>query len=117
MDSTVGREEEVLVEIGGLWGLLKEEFFSWVVEVGSLELGLGLLFFSGWFGGVGRLDVDVDVFDFWGGVLEQELELELDGSDAESESLSEALLWVMWIVICSCMPAERAAVLMAWSSV
>lgn len=52
--------------------------------------------------------------DICGGVLgsefELELELESEGRGAKSsESLAEALLWVMWIVICSCRRAERAA--------
>ena len=92
MDSTVGREGQ-WVEIGGLW-VLRNGVFSWVVEVGSLVLGSMSDSFKGQVRLGGReavlVLVDVDVVDFSGGVLG--FELELDGSDAESLSLSEALL-------------------------
>lgn len=123
MDSTVGREEK-RTDVEDWW-LSRKGVFSWVVDEGSLELDFSL---SVWAcGGEVRLTerelplllAAAESVDFCGGgVSEFGFELELDGSGVKSESLSlsEALLWVMWIVICSCMPAERAAALRAWIS-
>lgn len=95
-----------------------------------MDEGILLSFSSVWFGGELRLvERELPLLPLAaagrvvvrGGVLVSEFELELelvDGSGVKSsESLSEALLWVMWTVICSCKRAERAAALRASSSV
>lgn len=120
MDSTVGREaKRTDVED---WSWSRKGVFSWVVEEGSLDLEFSS---SVWAcGGEVRL-VERELLlllaaaegaEVCGGVFEFGPEFEGSGVKLESLSLSETLLWVMWIVICSCMRAERAAALKDWSS-
>jgi hypothetical protein len=122
MDSTVGREAKRTYMEGLLLLWSGKVVFSWVVDEGILLLDLSLP--PVWCGGEVRLVerellllAAAETFDVCGGVL-LEFELELvDGSWVKSsESLSQALLWVMWIVICSCRRAESAAALRASSS-
>jgi hypothetical protein len=129
MDSTVGREA-TRTDMEGLLLWSGKGVFSWVVDEGIL---LDFSLPPVWCGGEVRLverelllllaaaaaeSVDVGCGGVLELVFESELELEVNGSGVKSsESLSQVLLWVMWIVSCSCRRAESAAALRAWSSV
>ena len=105
IDSTVGREPKRIVVAGRSFDVYA---FSWVS--GAI---MGFWSFSAY---VLFMLTDLEVSVEAPSVTSGRLVWELDCGGELSESLSDSVDWVTWMVMCSCMEAEWAAAAMARSS-